>query len=103
MSNVERHSSFGFAKRDQWAGSNIRHIEAGSDHGISTPPYLAGGSFFAVNHSKESLTSSPVEMRPSATFGAGGWMPKLVILIEVEPVNFSLSGPTRSMVTGMAT
>src|SRR5439155_20855488 len=55
-------------------------------------------SFLAVSHSKLSFTSSPVENTPSFV---GGAMPKLVIFTEVEPVNFSLSAPTRTMVTGI--
>src|SRR5690606_31992414 len=57
----------------------------------------------AVFHSNVIFTSSPVEIRPRAIFGAGGWMPKLVIFTLVEPVVFIRFLSTRVMVTGKAT
>src|SRR6266568_4979410 len=64
---------------------------------VRRPAYLVS-SFFAASHSKLILTSSPVERMPTRV---GGWMPKLVILTAVEPVNLSLSLPTRVIETGI--
>src|SRR2546425_860066 len=82
------------ARRRRYAGGLPAWLEQ-----TRRPAYFVS-SFFAASHSKVILTSSPVERMP---ISVGGWMPKLVILAEVVPVNLSLSLPTRVMATGIWT
>src|SRR2546422_9256056 len=76
--------------------TNLRAILFRRLRQAGRPPYFC--SFFAVSHSKVSLTSSPVEN--TASF-VGGVIPELVIFTEGEPVNFSLSAPMRTRDTGI--